>query len=95
MAASLFLFLIIRYSAKAVETFAEPRVQKLLQQSAKVGGGLHINEIMFAKVSVFVIVMLLLHTNNIYKRIIKVTQVKKQRKMRLAFQILMGQAIQK
>ena len=41
MAASLFLFLIIRYSAKAVETFAEPRVQKLLQQSAKVGGGLH------------------------------------------------------
>ena len=38
--ASLFLFLIIRYSAKAVETFAGPRVQKLLQQSAKVGGGL-------------------------------------------------------
>lgn len=43
MAASLFLFLIIRYSAKAVETFAEPRVQKLLQQSAKVGGGLQVS----------------------------------------------------
>ena len=40
--ASLFLFLIIRYSAKAGETFAKPRVQKLLQQSAKVGGGLHL-----------------------------------------------------